>query len=168
MKHNEETRRRAMELYVNDGMDLAAVAAELGVGRNTVGQWKKEDALEGVDWARLRVAERLGKARVSAATQEFMELFLNYHREVLEDVTSTADLDAQAKVAAISDLGAAYAKSVRAFGLGAPGLRELAIAKDAVWRLKRFVSQEDPELAKALDRTLGTEFTLTLLHAYEC
>jgi len=155
-------RNRARSLYVKDLLPLTTIAARLRVSERTVARWKGEDAKTGDNWDKARMATRLSKQNIDEATQGYLELFLAYHREVLEEAKTNADLSTLEKVTAITSLTDSFNKSIRACSITAPALNQLSIATEVLQHLAVFVAEKHPDAAAHLLAVLepfGAELT---------
>jgi hypothetical protein len=145
-----EKRAQAREMYVREALPPSVIAARLGVTERTILRWKSEDGSAGSDWNKSRVALKLTKENIEATTQVYLEEFLSFHKQVLDEVKANLELTIQEKVAAITSLTDAFNKSVRACALTAPQLNQLAIASDVIQRLAAFITERHPDAATNL------------------
>jgi len=143
-------RTKAQALYVQKAMPLPAIAKKLGVSERTLARWKQQDAANGEDWDKARVAPMLLKENVEVASMEFLQAFLQYHQDAFEDIKTDKELSIQDKAALITSLADAYTKTVKACSLTAPTLSQLAIALDVLRKLIDFVNEKHPDAAPHL------------------
>jgi len=149
MAEKTVARKKARHFYVRDGLPVPVIAARLHVTERSIWNWKADDAKNGDDWDKARVSSDLAKENIEKSTQEYLELFLRYQRDVLEQVKNS-DLAAPEKVAAVTSLADAYTKTVRACSITAPALNQLAIAGDVLQKLCAYVAEKHPEAAPLL------------------
>ena len=75
-----EARKIARCLYINEGYTISAISSRLRVSDSALRRWRAEDAVNGDDWDRARTAAKMSKENIETATQEYLELFLMFHR----------------------------------------------------------------------------------------
>jgi len=161
-----DTNQTARALYVADGLSLAGVAARLGVTERTVQRWKSKAAESGDDWDKARTAARIAPENVETAARESLEIFLDYHRAVLDEVNKNEGLTTIEKVQAVTSLADAYSKHLRASAVTMPKVNRLAIATDVLQSLAAFVSEKAPSAAPVLAGVLEA-FGPELARLYE-
>jgi uncharacterized protein YjcR len=150
MAKDAALRAKAKKHYVQDVLPLSAIAKRLSLSVRTLAKWKADDARDGLSWDKERLAMRVSKKSVEATAQECMAIFLEYHRQVIEEVKANDALSTMEKVAAATALADSFNKNVRACASAAPSVNKLAIAIDFLQLLVTFVSEKHPDAAPTL------------------
>ncbi len=155
MRCAPEVKRRARDAYVHERLTIAATAAKIGLGINTVNRWKKADAGTSRDWDKARAAASLGGEGLQAVAIKVLEDYLLQHQATLEAL-KTEPKDGEPAISPLqraeilSRLSDSFHKAMAAHAKLTPELSRLAVAMDVMQRLAGFVRAHYPQHTAAL------------------
>lgn len=148
MAHNQETRDRVRQLYV-DGMPLKGAAITCGVSYDTARDWKQAAAKKGDDWDTARAAYRISDRGVDDLNKQLVE---DFARQVITTTREleTGDIPAADKAQMLAQLADAYAKFSKAFARVNPSFSGLSVSLDTLKTITDHLRGNDPAALKAL------------------
>jgi len=148
MAHNQETRDRVRQLYI-EGLPLNGAAVTCGVSYDTARDWKKVAKAKGDDWDTARAAYRISDRGVDDLNKQLVE---DFARQV---ITTTRELEegkmpAGDKAQMLAQLADAYAKFSKAFARVNPSFSALSVSLDTLKTIADHLRTNDPAALRAM------------------
>ncbi|MBF0371742.1 MAG: DUF1804 family protein [Magnetococcales bacterium] len=148
MAHPASSKILARNLYIR-GKSWSYIATETGVSESTLQGWRKKAKAEGDDWLSERTSRHLAGSGRDALIQTILQDYLEAHAATLTDVKGS-DMDPAKKVDALSRLADALTKTLSSLEKSSPKLSKLAVAKEVLEKLVKYISTHHPQAAPVL------------------
>lgn len=164
MAHKPETAAAVRHSYIFEKLPLTRAAAKHGVSLATARRWKNTAGDGGDCWDRARASAAMTANNLEEIMASMVNDFVTLHQALVEEVTTSDELDAKGKVAALNSLADSFSKFMAASGRASPKLSKLSLAMEILQSFGRFVTDNHPEHAQVFAEILepfGRELSKT-------
>ena len=146
MAYDSIIKHAVRNAYVYNKQPLAKAALNAGIPEATARRWKSDAKSKGDNWddARHNIGAELQQKQVA----EFLDLFLQFQTEIINDLL-TSNETAEQKAVIASRISDAFVKTVKAGGRFSPDHMMLIATQNVLKEFGNFITQHNPKAAPA-------------------